>query len=88
MRKAKKYVKPKKMEKCRLWTFADNATIIPDEKLHREVPVMWLIAAFDSALFAGLTSILAKCGIKRTDSNVATAVRTSVVLIFAWLMVL
>lgn len=49
---------------------------------------MWLIAAFDSALFAGLTSILAKCGIKRTDSNVATAVRTSVVLIFAWLMVL
>lgn len=48
---------------------------------------MWLIAAFGSALFAGLTSILAKCGIKRTDSNVATAVRTIVVLIFAWLMV-
>lgn len=48
---------------------------------------MWLIAAFGSALFAGLTSILAKCGIKKTDSNVATAVRTIVVLIFAWLMV-
>lgn len=48
---------------------------------------MWLIAAFGSALFAGMTSILAKCGIKRTDSNVATAVRTIVVLIFAWLMV-
>lgn len=70
-----------------MWTFADNATIIPDEKLHREVSVMWLIAAFGSALFAGLTSILAKCGIKKTDSNVATAVRTIVVLIFAWLMV-
>lgn len=70
-----------------MWTFADNATIILDEKLHREVSVMWLIAAFGSALFAGLTSILAKCGIKRTDSNVATAVRTIVVLIFAWLMV-
>jgi len=48
---------------------------------------MWLAFAFASALFAGLTSILAKCGIKKTDSNVATAIRTVVVLIFSWIMV-
>jgi transporter family protein len=48
---------------------------------------MWIAFAFGSAFFAGLTSILAKCGIKKTDSNVATAVRTAVVLVFAWLMV-
>lgn len=48
---------------------------------------MWIAFAFGSALFAGLTSILAKCGIKKTDSTVATAIRTIVVLIFAWLMV-
>ena len=48
---------------------------------------MWLIAAILSALFAGLTAILAKCGIKKTDSDVATAIRTVVVLIFAWVMV-
>ncbi len=47
---------------------------------------MWLTAAVGSALFAGATSILAKCGIKRTDSDVATAVRTGVVLILSWLM--
>ncbi len=41
-----------------------------------------------SAFFAGLTAILAKCGIKKTDSDVATAVRTVVVLVFSWLMVL
>ena len=40
-----------------------------------------------SALFAGLTSILAKCGIRKTDSDVATAVRTAVVLLFSWIMV-
>ena len=49
---------------------------------------MWLLFAFGSALFAGLTAILAKCGIRNTDSNVATALRTSVVLVFSWLMVL
>ena len=49
---------------------------------------MWILFAFASALFAGVTSILAKCGIKQTDSTVATAVRTIVVLIFSWLMVL
>lgn len=48
---------------------------------------MWILYAFGSALFAGITSILAKCGIKQTDSNVATAIRTIVVLLFAWIMV-
>lgn len=48
---------------------------------------MWIVFAFGSALFAGITSILAKCGIRKTDSTTATALRTIVVLIFAWLMV-
>lgn len=48
---------------------------------------MWLVAAVLSALFAGITAILAKCGIKKTDSDVATALRTIVVLLFSWLMV-
>lgn len=48
---------------------------------------MWIVFAFASALFAGLTAILAKCGIKNTDSNVATALRTIVVLVFSWIMV-
>lgn len=48
---------------------------------------MWIAFAFLSAFFAGITSILAKCGIKKTDSNVATAIRTVVVLIFSWIMV-
>lgn len=48
---------------------------------------MWVVFAFGSALFAGLTAILAKCGIKNTDSNVATALRTIVVLVFSWIMV-
>jgi transporter family protein len=48
---------------------------------------MWVIFAFGSAVFAGLTAILAKCGIKNTDSNVATALRTIVVLAFSWIMV-
>ena len=48
---------------------------------------MWLIMAALSSLFAGLTAILAKCGIKKTDSDVATALRTVVVLLFAWVMV-
>ncbi len=47
---------------------------------------MWLMYAAGSAFFAGITSILAKCGIRRTDSTVATAVRTAVVLIFSWLI--
>lgn len=48
---------------------------------------MWLLAAIGSAFFAGLTSILAKCGIRKTDSDVATAIRTGVVLLFSWIMV-
>lgn len=48
---------------------------------------MWLLFAAASALFAGVTSILAKCGIRKTDSTVATAVRTVVILGFSWIMV-
>ncbi len=48
---------------------------------------MWVVYAFGSSVFAGITSILAKYGIRKTNSNVATAVRTIVVLAFAWLMV-
>lgn len=49
--------------------------------------VMWIVFAFGSAFFAGLTSILVKCGIRKTDSTVATAIRTIVVLFFSWIMV-
>lgn len=49
---------------------------------------MWIFYAIGSSFFAGITAILAKCGIQKTNSNVATAIRTIVVLIFAWLMVL
>ncbi len=48
---------------------------------------MWIVFACLSAVFAGLTAILCKCGIKKTDSDVATALRTIVVLIFAWIMI-
>lgn len=48
---------------------------------------MWIVYAAGSSFFAGITSILAKCGIKKTDSNVATAIRTVVVLVFSWLLV-
>ena len=48
---------------------------------------MWIIFAFGSALFAGITAVLAKCGMKDTDSNVATAFRTIIVLLFSWIMV-
>ena len=50
--------------------------------------MIWIGAAILSAFFAGLTSILAKCGIKKTDSDLATALRTIVVAVFAWIMVL
>lgn len=49
---------------------------------------MWIIYATGSAFFAGITSILAKCGISKTDSDVATAIRTIVVLVFSWVMTL
>lgn len=48
---------------------------------------MWLLYAAGSAFFAGVTAVLAKCGIRRTDSTVATALRTCVVLVMAWVMV-
>lgn len=48
---------------------------------------MWLIMAVLSAFFAGITSILAKCGIRKTDPDIATALRTAVILIFSWVMV-
>ena len=50
--------------------------------------IMWITAAIFSAVFAGLTAILAKCGIRKTNSDVATALRTIVVLVFSFLMVL
>lgn len=53
----------------------------------KELVVMWIVFAFGSAFFAGVTAILAKCGIRKTDSVVATAVRTIVVLAFSWMMV-
>lgn len=47
---------------------------------------MWIIMAVLSAFFAGITAVLAKCGIKKTDSDIAIALRTTVVLLFAWIM--
>ena len=47
---------------------------------------MWILYAFGSAFFAGLTAVLAKCGIEHTNSHLATALRTIVVLIFSWIM--
>lgn len=47
---------------------------------------MWVLFAFGSAAFAGVTAILAKVGLRRVDSDLATALRTGVVLIFAWIM--
>lgn len=49
---------------------------------------MWILFAIGSSFFAGITAILAKCGIQKTDSDVATAIRTVIVLLFSWLMVL
>ena len=49
--------------------------------------MLWFVGAIFSAIFAGLTSILAKCGIRKTDSDLATALRTIVVLAFSWIMV-
>lgn len=48
---------------------------------------MWILYAIGSSFFAGITTILAKCGIRKTDSDVATAIRTIVVLVMAWMMV-
>lgn len=48
---------------------------------------MWILFAVGSSFFAGITSILAKCGIQKTNSDVATAIRTCVVLVFSWILV-
>ena len=48
---------------------------------------MWILYAAGSSFFAGITAILAKCGIRKTDSDVATALRTVVVFVFSWIMV-
>ena len=53
----------------------------------KEMGKMYVLYAFGSALFAGLTAVLAKCGIRKTDSTVATAIRTIIVLLFSWVMV-
>ena len=50
-----------------------------------EVMVMWIVFALGSALLSGLTAVLAKLGVRRSDPTVATALRTAVVLVFAWL---
>ena len=47
----------------------------------------WLLLAIGSAFFAGITAILAKCGVQHVDSDLATALRTCVVLVFAWILV-
>lgn len=47
---------------------------------------MWILLAFLSAFFAGITAILAKIGIRKTDSTVATAIRTVIVLAFSWIV--
>ena len=49
---------------------------------------MWLVLALCSAVFAALTSILAKLGIDGVNSHLSTAIRTAVVLVMAWAMVL
>jgi transporter family protein len=56
--------------------------------LGKGTSALWVVYAFGAAFFGGVTAILAKCGIQRTDSTVATAIRTAIVLIFSWLMVL
>lgn len=58
------------------------------EETKKEAEKMWFLYAAGSAFFAGITTILAKCGIKKTDSHVATAIRTAVILVFAWIMVI
>lgn len=59
----------------------------PSALADREKNTMWLLFALGSAFFAGLTAILAKCGVRKTDSTVATALRTGVVLLACWGMV-
>lgn len=64
-----------------LYNSCTDSTIKKGEK------IMWIILAFGSALFAGATAILAKIGVKKVDSMLATAIRTIIILLFSWLMV-
>lgn len=66
-----------------------DISLLNDNEMQKERKYeMWVVFALGSAFFAGLTSVLAKIGIKKTDSTLATALRTIIVLIFSWLMVL
>lgn len=69
------------------WTEIRKCIMI-SEILWREEKDMWLLFALLSAVFAALTSILAKVGIEGVNSNLATAVRTAVVVVMAWAIVL
>lgn len=60
----------------------------PSKVYHIGLKTMWIIAAVCSSLFAGLTAVLSKIGLKGFDSDLATAIRTSVVLVFAWVIAL
>lgn len=70
--------------------FCKKGSIIvkENEEIGAPFDTLWILAVVFSALFAGITAILSKCGIKNTNSDVATAMRTSVVLLFSWLIVL
>lgn len=77
-----------KAKTCGIWDKVGKDTTLLRTFLEKEDGlVMWIVFAFGSAFFAGLTSILVKCGIRKTDSTVATAIRTIVVLFFSWIMV-
>ncbi len=67
--------------------FTNCFTIFVCNRRERQAMIMWILFAFGSAMFAGVTAVLAKCGIKKTDSDAATAIRTIIVLLFSWLMV-
>ena len=82
--------KKKEKDACSDSCFVRMQSSVGNNHFHvtGEIYGMWIFYAIGSSFFAGITAILAKCGIKKTDSNVATAIRTVVVLLFSWLMVL
>lgn len=76
------------IENHSFWNYNKRYWRLCSRTVHeREGFNMYLVFACLSALFAGLTSILAKCGIRKTNSDFATALRTIIVLLFAWVMV-
>ena len=83
---AQSVTSPSKIEGFREFE-ADLSALFCNRKNYQGGIYMWILYAVGSSFFAGITSILAKCGIQKTDSDVATAVRTIVVLLFSWLMV-